>query len=208
MEERLRAFEMKKNEARGRLRRAVDEEAALAKPGKKERDEEAERQTQYQERLQKDGIDAERHLRLHQTQETLDEKDDKLKRKLANADVDVFGEDGKYRSFKRRRREIDFDPAAYARQKETLGDDFYDPAKSLSYGQSSADDPERVMAVVAAQKKADEKAAGFSRVRAPSEAKDVNFINERNRRFNDKIGRAYDQYTEEIRESLERGTAL
>lgn len=36
----------------------------------------------------------------------------------------------------------------------------------------------------------------------------VGYINEKNRKFNKKVGRAYDKYTEEIRESLERGTAL
>lgn len=37
---------------------------------------------------------------------------------------------------------------------------------------------------------------------------DVTYINERNARFNQKVSRAYDAYTEDLRESLERGTAL
>jgi len=40
------------------------------------------------------------------------------------------------------------------------------------------------------------------------EATDVNYINERNKRFNQKIGRNYDKHTVEIRQNLERGTAL
>lgn len=37
---------------------------------------------------------------------------------------------------------------------------------------------------------------------------DISWINEKNRVFNQKIARFYDKYTKEIRENLERGTAL
>jgi pre-mRNA-splicing factor SYF2 len=40
------------------------------------------------------------------------------------------------------------------------------------------------------------------------EATDVSYINKRNKRYNEKISRNYDQHTAEIRRSLERGTAL
>jgi pre-mRNA-splicing factor SYF2 len=47
-----------------------------------------------------------------------------------------------------------------------------------------------------------------SRRRAYDPNEDVGYINDKNRDFNQKIGRAYDKYTTEIKESLERGTAL
>ena len=37
---------------------------------------------------------------------------------------------------------------------------------------------------------------------------DVTYINQRNKRFNQKISRNYDQATAEIKQNLERGTAL
>lgn len=37
---------------------------------------------------------------------------------------------------------------------------------------------------------------------------DISWINEKNRKFNQKIARFYDKYTKEIRENFERGTAL
>jgi Peptidyl-prolyl cis-trans isomerase (rotamase) - cyclophilin family len=40
------------------------------------------------------------------------------------------------------------------------------------------------------------------------EGEDVSYINKRNKRFNEKIGRNYDKHTAEIRQNLERGTAL
>lgn len=41
--------------------------------------------------------------------------------------LSVHGVDGQYRTFKRRRGEMEFDPEAYERQKADMGDDFYDP---------------------------------------------------------------------------------
>ena len=48
----------------------------------------------------------------------------------------------------------------------------------------------------------------FSRRRAHNDDRDVDSINERNAVFNRKVGRAFDKYTVEIRQNLERGTAL
>lgn len=49
----------------------------------------------------------------------------------------------------------------------------------------------------------------FSRRRPVlTDAGDVDFVSERNRRFNSKIARAYEPYTAEIKANLERGTAI
>ena len=48
----------------------------------------------------------------------------------------------------------------------------------------------------------------FSRRRTENEGYDVDYINDRNKHFNKKIKRAFDKYTVEIRQNLERGTAL
>lgn len=48
----------------------------------------------------------------------------------------------------------------------------------------------------------------FSRRRSEHGAVDIDYINDRNKHFNKKIKRAYDKYTVEIRQNLERGTAL
>ena len=52
------------------------------------------------------------------------------------------------------------------------------------------------------------KRKNFSRRRAHNDDRDVDSINERNAVFNRKVGRAFDKYTVEIRQNLERGTAL
>ena len=48
----------------------------------------------------------------------------------------------------------------------------------------------------------------FSRRRTELDGADVDHINSRNAHFNKKIKRAYDKYTIEIKQDLERGTAL
>ena len=48
----------------------------------------------------------------------------------------------------------------------------------------------------------------FSHPRTEVPGADVDFINDRNKHFNKKIKRAFDKYTVEIRQNLERGTAL
>ncbi len=48
----------------------------------------------------------------------------------------------------------------------------------------------------------------FSRRRRYREEKDIDSINERNEHFNRKIERAFGKYTVEIKNNLERGTAL
>ena len=54
----------------------------------------------------------------------------------------------------------------------------------------------------------EDKRKEFSRRRRYDETQEVDFINERNQRFNKKIARAFDPYTKDIKQNLERGTAI
>lgn len=54
----------------------------------------------------------------------------------------------------------------------------------------------------------EEKRKSFSRRRKFHEEKDIDSINDRNEHFNKKIERAFGKYTLEIKNNLERGTAL
>ena len=53
-----------------------------------------------------------------------------------------------------------------------------------------------------------EKRKKFHRRRLHDDDKDITYINERNRKFNEKIDRSYSKYTQEIKSNLERGTAI
>lgn len=52
------------------------------------------------------------------------------------------------------------------------------------------------------------KRSQFSRRRAFNDEKDVTSINERNRRFNEKLERNYSKFSAGIKGNLERGTAM
>lgn len=52
------------------------------------------------------------------------------------------------------------------------------------------------------------KKASYSRRRAFDPDADIDYINERNKRYNELLDRHYGKYTAEIKQNLERGTAL
>ena len=53
-----------------------------------------------------------------------------------------------------------------------------------------------------------DKRAKFSRRRAVHTDSEIDYINERNMRFNKKAERFYGKHTQEIKDALERGTAV
>lgn len=53
-----------------------------------------------------------------------------------------------------------------------------------------------------------EKREKYSRRRTHNDEADIDYINERNMKFNKKLERFYGQYTSEIKQNLERGTAI
>eukprot|EP01105_Mastigella_eilhardi_P023452 TRINITY_DN5910_c0_g2_i1.p1 TRINITY_DN5910_c0_g2~~TRINITY_DN5910_c0_g2_i1.p1 ORF type:complete len:267 (-),score=92.76 TRINITY_DN5910_c0_g2_i1:80-880(-) len=99
--------------------------------------------------------------------------------------------------------------AEYAEQKQRLGESVYATANSMIQGVAGQTvKPENLDRLVTELDKAKANASVYSRRRAFYEGADITYINERNRNFNRKIARAYDDYTAEIRQNLERGTAL
>ncbi|RIA94678.1 SYF2 splicing factor-domain-containing protein [Glomus cerebriforme] len=86
---------------------------------------------------------------------------------------------------------------------------FYRDANSLQYASvdnvPSAQAVDRLVTDVNKQIAQRER---FSRRKKVDDDNEITYINNRNRRFNEKIGRFYDKYTMEIRGNLERGTAL
>lgn len=79
----------------------------------------------------------------------------------------------------------------------------------MNYGRVGADVSEEGLERMAKELADREQARKkFSRRRAFLEGADVDYINEANLKFNKKIKKAFDKYTVEIKQNLERGTAL
>ncbi|KAF9916250.1 hypothetical protein BX616_004248 [Lobosporangium transversale] len=85
---------------------------------------------------------------------------------------------------------------------------FYRDANSVAFLSDAKPDTLAVDRMAADVAKQIDARTRFSKRRAHKEDEDVNYINDANQRFNQKISRFYDKYTKEIRDDFERGTAL
>lgn len=119
----------------------------------------------------------------------------------------VFNQDSLYRAHKKRLNQLTFEKDDYKRQKEQMGDAFYsvDNAGALIAEKPSEQAKERLAQSVS---KEVESRKNFSRRRTFVDEEDISYINERNRHYNKKLDRAFGQYSLEIKQNLERGTAL
>ncbi|XP_042488811.1 pre-mRNA-splicing factor syf2-like [Macadamia integrifolia] len=141
------------------------------------------------------------------TQEQAEAKYKKWEKDPAPFGWDVFNQKTLYDAYKKRTKNIDVDVEEYNRLKEA-DPEFYRDASSLQYGKAPKVSEEKIDKMVKELKDRDEKRNSFSRRRKFHEEKDIDSINDRNEHFNKKIERAFGKYTLEIKNNLERGTAL
>jgi hypothetical protein len=141
---------------------------------------------------------------LADTIETCEMKEAKKKRKNPDAFAwDVFNQDSLYRAHEKRLRHIQFDEESYNKQKEAEGNE-----TSLFGGFGFQPSEEQKDRLGEAMDKIVDKKSKFSRRRMFNVDEDCNYVNDRNRHFNKKVDRFYNEYTHETRQNLERGTAL
>jgi len=127
------------------------------------------------------------------------------KKKRGNPEAfgwDVFNADSLYRAHEKRLKHLQFDEAAYTKQEKS---ELTSPMFGGFGHQPTEVQKDRLQA---SMDKMMMKKKEFSRRREHVAQEDVTYINERNRVFNKKMQRAFGDYTHEIRQNLERGTAL
>ena len=113
------------------------------------------------------------------------------------------------RQYDRLTKALEPDMEHYNKLKEQVGDDiFYANSNTITTGSVPKDDPKMVDKLVQDLEKQKEKRSKYSRRRTYDPDADVDFINERNSKFNKKLERFYGKYTQDIKDDLERGTAL
>ncbi|KAL6603502.1 hypothetical protein ACP70R_043863 [Stipagrostis hirtigluma subsp. patula] len=156
--------------------------------------------------LDSNGLDMSKAYMLD-TQETAEAKYKKWEKEPAPYGWDVFNQKTLYDAYKKRTKNIEVDMEAYNKAKEA-DPEFYRDASSLQYGKVSKVPEENIDKMVKELKEREEKRKSFSRRRKFHEDKDIDSINDRNEHFNKKIERAFGKYTLEIKNNLERGTAL
>ncbi|KAB2097571.1 hypothetical protein ERO13_A01G169500v2 [Gossypium hirsutum] len=156
--------------------------------------------------LDANGLDLQNAYMLD-TQEAAEAKYKKWEKDPAPFGWDVFNQKTLYNAYKKRTKNIDIDLEEYNRMKEA-DPEFYREASSLQYGKAPKTSEDKIEKMVKELKDREEKRKSFSRRRKFHEEKDIDSINDRNEHFNKKIERAFGKYTLEIKNNLERGTAL
>lgn len=156
--------------------------------------------------LDSNGLDMSKAYMLD-TQDMAETKYKKWEKDPAPAGWDVFNQRTLYDAYKKRTKNIDIDLDEYNRMKEA-DPEFYRETSSLQYGKAPKISEKKIDRMVKELKDREEKSRSFSRRRKFREEKDIDSINDRNEHFNKKIERAFGKYTLEIKNNLERGTAL
>lgn len=156
--------------------------------------------------LDANGLDMSKAYMLD-TQEMAETKYKKWEKDPAPEGWDVFNQKTLYNAYKKRTKSVDVDLDEYNQMKEA-DPEFYREASSLQYGKAPKISEEKIDKMVKELKDREEKSRSFSRRRKFREEKDIDSINDRNEHFNKKIERAFGKYTLEIKNNLERGTAL
>jgi pre-mRNA-splicing factor SYF2 len=112
------------------------------------------------------------------------------------------------KKYKRLTRTLKPDLAAYARHKAALGAAAFPTADAVVHADMVRLEPSKVDALVTSMREQEATRQKAHKRRRFDPNADVDYINEGNARFNQKIARAFDPYTRDVRANLERGTAL
>nr|KAI8758288.1 pre-mRNA-splicing factor syf2-like [Biomphalaria glabrata] len=208
---RLRELEMKMNEAR-KLNHAelVAEDERKKRPSNYESKRKWLEWEQEQEEKKREcsakGEDFERVKLLEVSADAAERWDRKKKKKNPDTGFADY-EQATFRQYQRLTKQIKPDLQQYEKQGQKLGDDFYASSDTLGL-QDHKDSEEAIDKMVTDLEKQIEKRSKYSRRRTFDEEADIDYINERNMKFNQKLERFYGKYTSEIKQNLERGTAV
>jgi len=137
------------------------------------------------------------------------EKMDKLKKKKKNPDPGFSDYEAQTaRQYNRLIKAMPpRDMMKYEAQKEKFGNAFYGGPNTIIHGLHK-DTPKAIDNMVKDLDQQISKRKSFSRRRTHNDDADIDYINERNARFNKKLDRFYGEHTAEIKQNLERGTAI
>lgn len=208
---RLRNLQLRMNEARKMNHQEVVEEDKRKKlpenwEQKRKRIEWDEEQEKKRKECEDTGEDFDRVKLLEVGADEAEKWERKKKKKNPDPGFSDY-EAATFRQYQRNTKALKPDLQNYNRLKEKLGDEVYATTSTLSTVQHK-DDPDAVERMVNDLEKQIQKREKFSRRRTTDEEADIDFINERNQKFNKKLERFYGQYTAEIKQNLERGTAV
>ncbi|XP_065206413.1 pre-mRNA-splicing factor SYF2 [Planococcus citri] len=208
---RLRDLHTQRNEARRLNHEAVKEEELrhslpINWEARKRRAEWILNDETQREDAKKKGEDFDRVKLLNVTASEAEALEKKKKKKNPDTGFADF-EQATIRQYNRLVKQIKPNMDEYERQKETLGGAFYGDRNTILQGLHK-DSKESIDRMVEDLQKQIDKREKYSRRRAHNDDEDIDYINERNAKFNKKLERFYGEHTLEIKQNLERGTAV
>nr|CAD2178420.1 unnamed protein product [Meloidogyne enterolobii] len=211
--ERFKSLHQKREESRKINHEHVVEEDRRSKlpanfEAKRRRQEWELAELEAKKKAEERGEDFER-LKALDTQADVAEKMETAKRRKNNPDTGFASYEAmSLRQYERQTNSIKPDMESYQKMKEVVGEEqFYPSANTLIQGSHYPTDKalDRLSEDVHNQMK---KRDQYHRRRMFDPDAPIDFINERNRKFNHKLERYYGKYTANIKEDLERGTAI
>lgn len=175
---------------------------------KKEWAEKKVNEDEERDRVESEGQDYDRLKYLDMQADDAEKWERKQKRK-ENTDTGFSSyEAATARQYTRLTKQLKPDFEEYEREKERIGEEAFYAGKNTIIQGLHKDSKHAVDRMVTDLEKQIEKRSKYSRRRAFDEDADVDYINEKNSKFNKKLERFYGDYTKEIKQNLERGTAI
>jgi len=208
----LRDLHLKRNEARKLNHQEVSSEDQRKKLPKnfeamKRRAEWELEDKEARKKAEEEGVDYDRVKLLEQTAEDVDIFD---RRKWKKRNIDPGFSDyatAQLRQYDTLTKQMKPDLETYQASKEKMGEAAFPGAHNIMYGTGKASE-KGIDRMVGDLEKQIEKRSKYHRRRQHHDEADIDYINERNMKFNQKAERFYGQYTKEIKQNLERGTAI
>ncbi|KAK4327590.1 hypothetical protein Pmani_001947 [Petrolisthes manimaculis] len=209
---RLAKLNGKRNEASKLNHKEVVEEDRIKQmpknyAKKRERLEAEYEQDKRREAAEEEGKDYDRLQLLNVGADEAERWERRKKKKNPDQGFSTF-EDATIRQYKRLINNKKIDMEDYERERERLGDAAFYGANNTTVIGLHHDSKDAIDSMVDDLEKQISKRERYSRRRIYDDDADINFINERNMKFNKKLERFYGGYTEEIKQNLERGTAV
>ena len=208
---RLRELHVKRNEARQDNHKEVIEEDKRKKLPKNW--EARKRQAEWilnNEKAKQDaeekGLDFER-TKLLNIDAIEAERLSRKKKKISPNDGFADFEQATARQYKRLVKGIQPNMEAYEEAKEKLGPAFYGEGNVILHGLHK-DKKEAIDKMASDLESQVAKRQKYSRRRVHNDDADIDYINDKNAKFNKKLERFYGEHTKEIKQNLERGTAI
>ena len=209
----LKNLHSKRTESRQINHAEVIEEDRKAKEPKnmearKRRAEYLLQEEEFKSKCEEEGKDFEREKMRRKGADEADWTERQKKNKM-NPDQGFSSyEDASFRKYNQLVKQIKPDMASYKDSKERAGEAAFYAAEGAIVHGTHKDTPDALDRLAKDTEAQISKREKYSRRRMHDDDADIDYINERNMKFNQKLERFYGKYTKEIKDNLERGTAV